>query len=649
MQGFQQVEAILIGQIEVDHQRLEGLAGIGLASPLGTALGDHLEAHLGQVLAIMLALHLDILDQQQTACGGVGQDDVLEHLLEVLAGDRLDQVARAIAVPVLRLRHAGDDMYRHIAMLQQATQAPVDLPAADIRQENVEDHRDETLALQQGDGLLAGAAVHAGETMGLGLLGDHRGKVGVVLDDQHGRATARTQRRGIGRIVLAPGRLQGQHRQTHDEARALPRSTLQADLPAQYLDQLASDGQPQPGTAKAPAGGAVDLLEGLEDALMLRWVDADAAVANDELQGLALLVQRHRRVADGQLHLAMLGELEGVGQQVAQDLLQAPTVTVDHLRHARLQMGQQAQALDLGHRAQAGVQLHQQVMDIQRLQLELHAPGLDLGQVEHVVDQLQQVVAGLVDDVRMLDLLLAEVAGDVVAQLLAEDQDAVERRAQLVRHVGEELRFVAVGQRQLFGLFAQTLLGGLALADIDDHRLYQAIFTTAQRRQTNLQRNQPAIAVLAEQLAVTAHAPRRGVAEKTIAQRRMHGPGRLGQEYLHRFAEQLVAVVAEHLLDLAIDHTQPALAVDQHDRVGRGFHHQPEALLGSLALADIDDHRLHQHFTAGADRRQPDFERNQAAVTVLAEQLAIAAHAPLLRRLMKGLALGHMAVAQALR
>ena len=169
-------------------------------------------------------------------------------------------------------------MHRHIAMLQQATQAPVDLPATDIRQEDVEDHCDETLVLQQGDSLLAGAAVHAGETMGLGLLGDHRGKVGVVLDDQHGRATARTLRRGIGRIVLAPGRLQGQHRQTHDEARALPRSTLQADLPAQYLDQLASDGQPQPGTTEAPAGGAVDLLEGLEDALMLRRVcRADSA------------------------------------------------------------------------------------------------------------------------------------------------------------------------------------------------------------------------------------------------------------------------------------------------------------------------------------------------------------------------------------
>ena len=59
----------------------------------------------------------------------------------------------------------------------------------------------------------------------------------------------------------------------------------------------------------------------------------------------------------------------------------------------------------------------------------------------------------------------------IVGELLAEDQDRVERRAQLVRHVGQELRLVLRGQRQLGRLFlerAARLLDFLILAlDLD--------------------------------------------------------------------------------------------------------------------------------------------------------------------------------------
>ena len=64
-----------------------------------------------------------------------------------------------------------------------------------------------------------------------------------------------------------------------------------------------------------------------------------------------------------------------------------------------------------------------------------------------------------------------QVAVGIVGELLAEDQDAVERRAQLVRHVGEELGFVLRGQREFGRLFlerAAGLLDFLVLAlDLD--------------------------------------------------------------------------------------------------------------------------------------------------------------------------------------
>ena len=85
--------------------------------------------------------------------------------------------------------------------------------------------------------------------------------------------------------------------------------------------------------------------------------------------------------------------------------------------------------------------------------------GFDLRQIENVADQVEQVGAGAVDGAGELDLLGRQVAVGVVGELLAEDQDRVERRAQLVRHVGQEFRLVLRGQRQLGGLFLERAAG----------------------------------------------------------------------------------------------------------------------------------------------------------------------------------------------
>ena len=78
--------------------------------------------------------------------------------------------------------------------------------------------------------------------------------------------------------------------------------------------------------------------------------------------------------------------------------------------------------------------------------------------------RFEQVGAGRVDVAGKIDLLGQEVAAGVVGQLLAEDQDRIERRAQLVGHVGEELGLVLGGERQLGGLFLERAAGLLDLA-----------------------------------------------------------------------------------------------------------------------------------------------------------------------------------------
>jgi hypothetical protein len=81
----------------------------------------------------------------------------------------------------------------------------------------------------------------------------------------------------------------------------------------------------------------------------------------------------------------------------------------------------------------------QQVGERDLLGVDGDGARLDLGKVEDIADQVEQVGAGAVDGAGELDLPAAEVALGVLAEMLAEDQDAVERRAQLMRHIRQEL------------------------------------------------------------------------------------------------------------------------------------------------------------------------------------------------------------------
>ena len=58
-----------------------------------------------------------------------------------------------------------------------------------------------------------------------------------------------------------------------------------------------------------------------------------------------------------------------------------------------------------------------------------------------------------------LDLFGREVAFRILRELIGENEQAVERRAQFVRHVGQELGFVLRSERQLLGFFFQRLAG----------------------------------------------------------------------------------------------------------------------------------------------------------------------------------------------
>ena len=94
-------------------------------------------------------------------------------------------------------------------------------------------------------------------------------------------------------------------------------------------------------------------------------------------------------------------------------------------------------------------------------------PGLDLGQVEDAVDQLEQVPAVPEHRLEELALLRIDLADAFGEHQIGEADDGVERGAQLVAHVGEELALEPGGALQLGVLGRQ---GALVPAALLQHR-----------------------------------------------------------------------------------------------------------------------------------------------------------------------------------
>ena len=99
--------------------------------------------------------------------------------------------------------------------------------------------------------------------------------------------------------------------------------------------------------------------------------------------------------------------------------------------------------------------------------VDLHPARLDLGEVQDVVDQAQQVRARAVDRAGELDLPRGEVGVRVLGEQPGQQQQRVQRRAQLVAHVRHELGLVLAGLGELLGLLLHAAPGRVELDVLD--------------------------------------------------------------------------------------------------------------------------------------------------------------------------------------
>ena len=117
---------------------------------------------------------------------------------------------------------------------------------------------------------------------------------------------------------------------------------------------------------------------------------------------------------DRQRDFAFVGELERVREQILQYLLQPFGVGKHRLWQPWIEADEEVHVLRFGDMAEGALDIAAQIVEVKVGGVDCHRAGLDLGQIENVVDQRQQIVARRVNRLGELDLLDRQIAALVL-------------------------------------------------------------------------------------------------------------------------------------------------------------------------------------------------------------------------------------------
>ena len=293
-------------------------------------------------------------------------------------------------------------------------------------------------ALKRGGGAdlgrLEGAdrvAHHAERAQLLGEAVAHRHR---RVDDQRAPSRGRRRRRRL-RLGGDPAQSHG-----HGERRAGAERAVDLDVAAHQLAQPLDDHQAEPGAAVAARHRAVGLGERAEQPRHHRRRDADPGVGDGQAQAPAVAVVAEVSQRDDDV--AALGELDRVADQVGQDLPQAAGVAVAAGVEPGRDVAHQLEPATVGRQPEQLDGVLDHGPDIELELLELQPSGLDLGEVEDVVDHGEQALRRGPHRGREVALPRQQIGRE---QQLGQAEHAVHRRPDLVAHVGQELGLGAAG------------------------------------------------------------------------------------------------------------------------------------------------------------------------------------------------------------
>ena len=149
--------------------------------------------------------------------------------------------------------------------------------------------------------------------------------------------------------------------------------------------ELSGDSQAQAGADGMSGVGGFRLDEGFEDMIELVFADADAGVGDfkAELGGYAREVES----VYGQAYGTFVGELDGIAEEVDEDLFESQWIGDDPSRDAASASGIESKLFLLRLGLHEGADFVDQLTDITACGAQLHLAGFEFGQVEGVVDQ----------------------------------------------------------------------------------------------------------------------------------------------------------------------------------------------------------------------------------------------------------------------
>ena len=441
----------------------------------------------------------------------------------------------------------------------------------------------------------------------------------VVVEDQHAPAF---QRGGRGLFVPSHRPGGGRRRDREVEDGPLAGTALRPDATPHRLGQPPADREPQAGPAEAARRRLVGLRERLEERLDPLLRHPDAGVPEREVQDVQLFLGRLD--VHGQDDFAALRELHRIVEEVQEHLAQ-PRLVADHrLRHLLVEHVGQVESLlrrEGGHEVEGGLDAGAQV---ERLPLEIEPPGLDLREVEDVVDHRQQRLAARADHLGKTALLGVEVGAE---QELRHPDHRVHRRPDLVAHRGEERAL-----RRRRGLRCPA--GTLELADVVVERVATDVLAADD--------DGAPVQVDVDQRAVLARALRNGV-DLVVQQRtpaELTGVGTkplvVGDEIIELAPDRLRLGVSEELLGGRIPGRDAFVRVECDDGGRTELEQGRVVLLLPLELADVvvDDIGA-DLLPADDDRRRPDLDVDERAVLpqALPDEHPFFAEQPLLAEL----------------
>ena len=218
---------------------------------------------------------------------------------------------------------------------------------------------------------------------------------------------------------------------------------LKAQGAAHQFGQGTADDQPQACPLTGP--WAIDLNEGTEQPGLVGGADADAGVAHIQLDSQNAVAGNFGQQQTC-LHFTTVGELDGVADQVGQNLLEAQWVSQHPYRLCRqlaLQMQPFGPGIAFEHPQRGAHQFDQ----IGRHRLQADMPGFDAGNVENIANQLKQANGRIMGGLQGLGVAAAAAA--IFQGQFQQTDHRIHWGTYLMAHGGQEGAFGLAG---LFGI-----------------------------------------------------------------------------------------------------------------------------------------------------------------------------------------------------